>query len=300
MKKLIVLLLAFILLLSAFGCDNPNEAEDHQNQAKNYTAVKSALFDQIEPFGYVSTEIYNFYNEEQYSSSEPEEGKEITFELLGKTITAFYKGKNKYQRIKTYPEYRYDDSDNNEYYFDPDGMLVRYYRAGSQAVEKALSEEECLNIAVEFVSSILWDSRLIGTVKLSSFKLETTRSDDGYVFEFKKYCGSLETTEYIRVTVMLDGTLKSYNSSMIDRVNWEENDIDLDAVKAAANKLVTEKMYAQTIQKYRTELIFDKFIVTTTDTGKLGVLVEATFNVYYGDKARPDSLSQEFMVFESE
>ena len=106
MKKLIVLLLAFILLLPAFSCDKQNESDGAQNQAKNYTAVKSALFDHIEPFGYASTEIYNFYNEEQYSPSEPKDGQEITFELFGKTITAFYKDKNKYQHITPYPEYR--------------------------------------------------------------------------------------------------------------------------------------------------------------------------------------------------
>ena len=175
-----------------------------------------------------------------------------------------------------------------------------YYRAGSQAVEKPLSEEECLNIAVDFVSSTLWESGLIGTAKLSSFKLETTKSDDRYSFKFEKYCGSFKTTEYINVTVMLDGTVKSYRSGMINRVNWEEKDINLDSVKAAVDKLITEKMYAQTIQHYRTELVFDEFVITTLDTGELGVLVEATFNVYYNDKTRPDSLKQEFIVFESE
>jgi len=304
MRKTLILLLAGILLILSFGCNTNEQKESTTNSNKKYTAMQCALFDQVEPFGYSSTEIYQFCDEEKYAASEPQKDQEIVFDFLGHKTTAFYEGINRISHENSYYEYFYlytSNDNNSKYYFDNEGTLTGYFGFNSQIGEKILSEEECLNIAVSFIASTFSKSPLKGMVKLSQCKLETTKSDDSYTFNFQKYCGSYKTTEYANVTVMLDGTVRSYKSSMMNAVDWEENYINIDSVKSAVEKVINEEIYAKTIQQYKTDLIFEEFVLTTLENGAPGIIVFVKFNVYYGEKDLPDhTTKQQLIVFESE
>ncbi len=161
-------------------------------------------------FGAPKTQIeYRFADEKAYEDKTVAEEAEITID--GKRYVGHFQS-TQYREVNYFPVYRYADENGFDFEIDDQGRLISAFWGGEvEAHQKALSMEECKQIATDFMKEI---------VDLSAYTVTVTEEPEDRQYEvlFQKYIADFETSDQATVVVNMDGKLYSYSSFMLGRV----------------------------------------------------------------------------------
>lgn len=164
--------------------------------------------------------------------------------------------------MANYIEYEYDDGKQGVFRVDEDGNLTTCWWETSPNNGKKLTQEECLQIAKDFLGD---------RIEAHQYQLDVEyREEFGeYVFNFQKYIAGLQTADMAKVIVLENGELSFFNSIMLGRIP-SDTQIDFDQEKAtAAVYAKLDALYAPVKDQYTSiEYELDPFQVTILESGE--------------------------------
>ena len=189
--------------------------------------------------------------------------------INGKTITGTYSHSEKRFPDNFYQHIYYGKSTTNKMCFDDSGKLVKLIwpemaKEYDTETTKELTEEECLAIAKDFILNMFSDK-----VNLDEYTVNSVEgTSQEYKFEFKKYITGFATADKTRITVLKDGTVYLYNSTMFDKISANDMPtLDQDKLVQVAEKKL-DSIYQDTKGKHDT-VIYGKpeFYLTLLEDG---------------------------------
>lgn len=261
-----------------------NELTDNSNSAdlvdKSYEAYIYAF--STSGVGAYTPLEYDIGDEQYYSSITPDEN--IQIQLFGTTIDlnlSEYYIKPYFILPNCYPEFTYRDKDYSTYIIDDHGMLTMF-SSRKKPGETNLSQEECLQIAIDFLNNFV----NIDDYQMLEITSGSSAAGEYYSFDFVKYIGEFKTTDKATVEVFRDGSIYSYRGFMIGRVDIKSktDDIDMDKINAAVDKRIDEIYGNENVHFDHMDLSKD-FKFTILRDGRRAMLCDVDFDFkIYSDK----------------
>ncbi len=269
MKQLALIISLVILVIFSVGCSSsPSDAvgsETGSNTVKNDERTNTVLICDFSDSVSEATHQreYEFADHEKYDDRNVKSNVELS---VGGTT---YAGSYQYQQYRGcnyYPAYTYAASNGDLFSIDDNGMLVSYFRGSSDGVDGNLTEEQCLQIAKDFLNCL---------VDISQYEIDTEDSGESgkYKFKFTKVIGDIETTDTATVTILSDGSLYSYSSFMFGKIDKNTViSVDVQSAVASINRKL-DQVYAEA-KKYYSRVEYDTTYagLTVLKDGTAGLL----------------------------
>lgn len=278
-----VMLLISICLSMLCGCSakqiQPNQVTgdeysgslssvDHETEhgfvdsEKEYQVLVCGYSDSISS---VDHEIeYVFEDSEKYADIIPEQKLTMVVNeqnYIGDYLRTSYIGSN------YFPTYEYSSKENRvSFSVDEKGFLVNYIKHSSCNNENVCSEQECLQIAKDFLNKF-------ADVSQYTTKIEINEESKYYTIRFEKYVGDFKTADKATIDVFFDGEVYCYSSFMLGRIPVETktSDIDMDGIHSAVKERL-DVMYQHAKEVYdRVEYGEPKFELTILKDGRRGI-----------------------------
>lgn len=180
------------------------QTQQSNPQSNSYKALVVGFSDST---GLELSVEYDIEDHETYKDKKIDDTVSVT--IAGEEVSGIY-AETKYQRGNYFPVYGYR-SKLGYFQLDPNGKLVLCSWNDSELVsdDPVRSEEECVQIAKDFLSTI---------VDTEPYKVESYQSENYYVVEFNKYIGDMKVKDSATVTVTRSGQLSSFSSSMLGTI----------------------------------------------------------------------------------
>ncbi|MBQ9762260.1 MAG: hypothetical protein IJV82_04185 [Oscillospiraceae bacterium] len=163
--------------------------------------------------------------------------------------------------LRSYNEFNYNSA-QGKFRVDEDGNLTMCYWETSSNNGNKLTQEECLQIAKDFLSD---------RIDVDQYQLEVKYWEkfSKYEFTFRKYIGEFETMDLAQIVVLESGELSFFNSIMLDRIP-SDLPIAFEQDKAtAAVHAKLDALYAPVKDQYDSiEYELDPFQVTILENGE--------------------------------
>ncbi len=268
-------MLSLILALLLFNsCGNDSKPTSYEAFVCGFSDSTSSAEAKIE---------YEFVDKESF----PEKPEALTRQITinSETFSAEFKEISFMYAYDYYPMYFYEDTDENQFYFDDKGDLIQYFDKDYYHIETfpsipTITESEAIEKAKAFLGEL---------VNISDYRISVS-SEQGRLFtvKFQYYIGEVETTEKAWVYVGFDGNVCGMSSSMLGRISNLDIDItDLDFEKIES--LVIEKLdkiYADAKKTYdRVKYDTSVQLLTILKDGKRGIVfpVDVDCDFVYSD-----------------
>ena len=187
---------------------------------------------------------------------------------MKRSLSQYIPSSPEYREVNYFSEYKYKDSAGNEYWFDDKEMLTRYWNCNVSKEGKIVTQEECAEIARNFVKGIIDTSEY-----RCSVKTEEWLGEKRYYVLFSKYIGEIETTDHAEVYLNLNGEITSYSGFMLNRISLKTSiaGIDLNAVTEALRQKL-DITYEKAKGNYdRVEYSEPDFQLTVLKNGQRGL-----------------------------
>ena len=175
-------------------------------QTTKYEALVYDFSDAV-PSASVNKE-YNF-SDDRYASIVPVASIEKTVGDISFSGTYYT---TQYRPYDYFPGYVYRDSDNNELIVDEKGTLVGYTSADGGDTSFDVSEEECVQMAIEFMREIL---------DISPYTITVSKSYSITKVQFTKYINEFKTIDSATILFRSNGTILGYAGHMLGRIPVE-------------------------------------------------------------------------------
>lgn len=199
------------------------------------------------------TEIVNI-NKEDIPKSE-------TVKINGQQRNGTFSGVEQYWFCNYY-EFDYDNETLGDFRVDEDGNLTMCRWKISSDNELKLSQEECLQIANDFLAD---------RIDLEQYQMKVKHQEKlcQYEFTFRKHIGEFETMDMAWVIVKENGELSYFDTLMLGRIP-SDTKIDYDQEKATASVYAKlDALYAPVKDEYTSiEYELDPFQVTILENGE--------------------------------
>lgn len=269
MKRIIsVTLLAIFGTTLLAGCASEVANCTSDQKSETYGQYEILICGYADSITEVCHEIeYEFADKEKYDTIKPEESLEFTLNNEKKFVE-YIPSSPEYREVNYFSEYKYKDSAGNEYWFDDKEMLTRYWNCNVSKEGKIVTQEECAEIARNFVKGIIDTSEY-----RCSVKTEEWLGEKRYYVLFSKYIGEIETTDHAEVYLNLNGEITSYSGFMLNRISLKTSiaDIDLNAVAEALRQKL-DITYEKAKGNYdRVEYSEPDFQLTVLKNGQRGL-----------------------------
>lgn len=229
MKHVRFISLFFVAALVLTGCSSatPKETDGENKDSKNQVLICD-FSDSVSEATHERE--YEFADHEKFDDRKAQQSLELT--VGDTTYTGEYKALD-YRGCNYFPVYQYADEAGNRFGVDDHGLLVSYFRGTSADGTGSMTEEQCLQIAKDFLGKL---------VDLSQYDVSAENSTytNGYTFSFTKVIGNVKTADTASVTILPDGSLYSYSSFMLGRIDKNSIQCQPDVESAIAS--VQEKL----------------------------------------------------------
>ncbi len=183
-----------------------------------------------------------------------------------------YQG-SQYREYNYFPVHQYVDEKGISFEVDESGVLISCFWGNASLQGTKKTEDECVEIARDFLASI---------IDISDYDIAIKDNEERglYTVKFTKSINGIKTTDTATIVVKKDGSLYSYSSFMLGRVS--ENGISFDAInldkvkESINNKL--NQVYKEAKGVYlRVDYGEPDIMLTMLKDGKVGVV--CTVNV---------------------
>ena len=276
MKRFTSMLYFFATIIILVGCSsNENLVSiDISNESSEFDEISTARGDdtyQVLVYGFSDSVPsakhkieYEFADYEKYSNQNIKQN--ITISIHGKNHSGSYQN-TQYRGYNYFPSNCYLDADGNNFAVDDIGRLTSYFWGEPSSNGAALTKDECLQIAKDFVGDIV-------DVNQYDIQITDNKERERYEIAFTKYVNGLKSTDSASVSVKYDGTLYSYSSFMLERVNSAVISNSIDTNKAATSvEARLNEIYGEAKNKYSRVVYNDpEVLLTVLKDGSTGLI----------------------------
>lgn len=270
MKKIqaICVLLTSFIVFAACSSDKTNDSGKTENSetTSTYSVLVYGLSDST--VSGCSIEKYDFADSEAYANTSMPEKMSIQVgdvRLDGQLASVNYMDYNHY------PTYMYltdgrTDGLRGGFRVNPAGMLTFYIVFGIPDTENVASQDECVQIAKDFLSEI---------VDISPYYLDIRDEENSYTIWFVKDVDDITTTDWACVEVKKSGYVYGYKASMLGEIPADlHSNFDMEKVEAAVYEKL-DQVYATAKTKYdRVEYEEPSVKLTVLKDGKTALLYD--------------------------
>lgn len=211
MKRLVIFILLFVLILLFPGC----------GRNKAFDILICGHSDSVPE---IDTKVeYSKWNKSSYVDKDQPQTVE------GSVGDMHYRGSyvsSDISKYEYYPTHQYEDENGHFFEVDPDLRLTSFFwgsDASSSVTKK--TKDECVKIATDFLNAI---------VDTSDYNISAEYDDtrDFYTIYYEKYIGDIVTDDRAEIVVESSGHMYSYSSSMLGRIKIDADiPFDLDKVE---------------------------------------------------------------------
>lgn len=185
-------------------------------------------------YGVIDTPFVLSHNIKTYNYYEENNNKFLKEDATFKppeTITVSANGKTYSASLETHSKYSYQDEDGNSFFINTRCELTSMRLRDVPIIEQSVTQKECEQNAIEFLSKILD----VSNYKVVSTVETTTLDSPSYHFTFQKYFGEIPVYDTVSVYVRYDGYVLEFFSNNRYRIpnDLELPPIDMDKVNAA-------------------------------------------------------------------
>ncbi len=269
MKRFAAILYFFVTIILLVGCNSNTKNQNSKinelstNHGNDIYQVLIYGFSDSVPSAKHEIE-YEFADYEKYSNQNINQN--VTVSIDGKTHSGSYQ-KTQYREYNYFPSNCYLDADGNNFAIDDTGILTSYFWGEPSSNGAVLTKDECLQIAKKFVGDIV-------DVNQYDIQITDNKGLERYEITFTKYVGELKSTDSASVIVKYDGSLYSYSSFMLGKVNTAEisNAIDTDKATASVETRLNE-IYSEAKTKY-SRVVYNEpvILLTSLKDGSTGLI----------------------------
>lgn len=266
-------LAACLLLVVGLALPLTLQQEEQPLETPVYNILIASYSDGVEDLGLRREfELWANTNEEIQESRKGE--------LTTKIDKEEFCGEYEYSRIRTYDYFKthaYDGEDFT-FYVDDDQKLTGFVKRNIGEIGAVLSEEECVQIAKDFIG---------GLTNVEDYEVAVTylESVQRYEVDFRKYVGEYATADSAWVTVNIDGSIKTFSSTMLGKIPVDAQfDFDLEAAEAQVTARLDELFEAKQENYDSIEYSFE-FIVTMVSETEYALICNADIDciTYMGE-----------------
>ena len=229
--------------LGSFCIDVTERYPLMQRYSKEAYAIMNALFASEKLDGYAFKKaVIDPYHDDFHDAEDPEPEMPDEAEIVvdGKRYTGTLQrsmtGAALYEKFKDYPEFSYF-RDDGYFRLDAEGKLTRFVLNVSKSFvsQSESTPEDGQRAAERFFSTNITYANL-SDYAVTVSEVGRAFGTDLYTVTFVRMIGDVETLDRATIRVLGNGTIYTFDSSMLGRIRLTENPFDLESVGAAIGK----------------------------------------------------------------
>ncbi len=254
MRKILVLIVCSLLLLTGCSQEEPLVVEHKCQEYRGEHEIKHLVFSESLGEKQTTEYYYALYSSDLITGFKPPQ--RLEFEFDGEKYQASY-AYMQHLAYSYYPTYYYRGDNGGTIGIDERGNVVRFIRPYAESMPNVcIGKDEAVEHAMKIVGKYV-------EIDDYTITVEDKEQFSYYSIKFEKSIADIKTCDYATVAICYDGSVQSFNSSMLGRISDNKRFFDRDGIeKAIINCLDNTYGYLNSDREYDISLSEPQMIVT--------------------------------------